>query len=216
MKIYDISMNIEPEMPVWKNRKERSPRFDILSDFDQSGKGNRVTQLTLDMHTGTHIDAPLHFINNGASIDKTPLKELVRSVKLYDLTAVEDHITKTDLLKFDIEENDFLLLKTKNSYCEGFDGNFVYLEQSGAKYLSDRQIAGIGIDALGIERDQDNNPTHLVLLRHGIVIIEGLRLARVKEGRYIMIAAPLKIVGVEAAPARIFLLAPLDMEDLIC
>lgn len=207
MKIYDISMPIHPDIQVWKDNPEKKPKFTIMRDYDQAGKGNRETRVALDMHTGTHIDAPLHFIADGAPIEETTLEQLVRTVKVLDLTAIEDHISAEDLRQFEIAADDFLLLKTRNSsVADEFDFNFVYLDHTGAQYLIEKGIAGVGADAVGIERAQADHPTHIGLLSNDIIIIEGLRLAQIAAGEYFMVAAPLKMVGVEAAPARIFLL----------
>lgn len=192
-------------MPVWKNYDHRRPKFSIQRDFDALGAGARETRLEFDMHTGTHIDAPLHFLPNGASIDQIALEQLIRPVKVLDFTQVDNCITKADLAKHQLVSGDFILLKTRNSFSNAFDPEFVYLDWSGAQYLVERQLRGVGIDALGIERAQNDHATHKTLLGHGIVIIEGLRLAAVAPGNYLMVAAPLKIRGVEAAPARVFL-----------
>ena len=132
MKIYDISMEIKPSMAIWRGREERKPKFQIIADFDSEGKGSRLTQVTLDMHTGTHVDSPLHFIKGGASIEETTLEQLIRPIKLFDHTSVVDCITKENLLNLDIEKNDFILFKTKNSYSSDFRADFVYLDESGA------------------------------------------------------------------------------------
>lgn len=105
-----------------------------------------------------------------------------------------------------IDEGAFILLKTKNSFHEGFANDFIYVEKSGAQYLKDKGIVGVGIDALGIERSQPGHETHKILLGAGIIILEGLKLADIAEGEYILSAAPLKIIGSEAAPVRAVLI----------
>ncbi len=206
MKIYDVSMEIHPLMQVWKDRDERRPEFQVTRDYE-NGQGGRETRVSLDMHTGTHVDAPLHFIEDGLTIDHTSIERLVRNVKVLDLTSVKDRITREDLQHYDIESQDFVLFKTRNSYCDTtFDLNFVFLERTGAEYLVEQQIAGVGTDALGIERSQPQHETHISLLKRDIIIIEGLRLKDVPAGEYFMLAAPLRIVSVEAAPARVVLI----------
>jgi arylformamidase len=205
VRIYDVSMTIHPRMAVWKRNQERLPVFTIERDFDVDGTGSRQTRVSLDMHTGTHVDAPLHFLAHGSPIENTGLDKLVRPVRVLDLTNVEDKITRLDLENFRFGAGDFLLLKTKNSYVDEFDFEFVYLERTGAAYLVEREIAGVGIDALGIDRSQADHATHKQLLSNEIVIIEGLRLGDVPAGDYFMVALPLKLQGVEAAPARVIL-----------
>ncbi|TXK89605.1 cyclase family protein, partial [Parageobacillus sp. SY1] len=102
-------------------------------------------------------------------------------------------------------ENDFVLFKTKNSLEDAFNFEFIYVAEDAARYLADKKVRGVGIDALGIERSQPGHPTHKTLFSAGVIVIEGLRLKDVPEGSYFMVAAPLKLVGTDAAPARVIL-----------
>ena len=204
MKIYDISMEIHYEMPVYKNKDEKRPVIEVIRDFS---KGSTYeSRISMDMHTGTHIDSSLHMIENGATMDEFNIEKVVTICKVLDLTSAKDRITKEDLVHKEINRNDFLLLKTANSFKEEFDFNFVFLEESGAKYLKELGIKGVGIDSLGIERSQAGHETHKILLQNDITIIEGLRLKHINEGEYLLCALPLKIKGVEAAPARAILI----------
>jgi arylformamidase len=126
--------------------------------------------------------------------------------KVFDVSFEKDHIGLNTIKHLDIKENDFVLFKTKNSFVETFIFDFVYVDKEAARYLKERGIKGVGIDGLGIERAQDNHPTHKILLGNDIIIIEGLRLKEVKEGIYDMVCLPLKITGVEANPARVILM----------
>ena len=108
---------------------------------------------------------------------------------------MENGVSKADLEGFDIQKGDFVLLKTKNSFEETFNFDFIYLAQDGAEYLSELGIRGVGIDTLGIERSQEGHPTHKTLFANNIIIIEGLRLKEIEQGQYFMVAAPLKING---------------------
>lgn len=204
MKIYDISMKIQHDMAVYKNKDSKKPIIKVLQDFS-SGSAYE-SNITMDMHTGTHIDAPLHMIENGSAIEELDLERVVTHCKVIDFTAVENKITKDDFLNKEINKDDFIILKTKNSFNDEFDFNFVYLEKSGAEYLKDKKIKGVGIDALGIERSQAGHETHKTLLGNGITIIEGLRLKDIREGNYMLCALPLRIDNVEAAPARAILI----------
>lgn len=205
-RFYDISMTIRPDIPVWDNMESKRPNFRTMSDF--SSGGPYETRLALDLHTGTHVDAPLHMIEGGATIEHTPISALCGPARVLDLTKVEDGITRADLEGFGITAGERLLFKTRNSYWDSkdFDPGFVYLKEDGARYLADIGIAGVGTDALGIERSQAEFPTHRTLLGRGIWIAEGLRLAEVPAGSYYLVLAPLKLEGVEAAPARALLL----------
>lgn len=204
MKIYDISMEISKDMMVYKNKEEKKPQLTTTRDFT-TGTAYEST-ITMDMHTGTHMDAPLHMIEGGETIERQDLRKVITACKVLDLTEVEKKISKEDLENQDIEEGDFILLKTKNSFEEAFNYEFVYLDREGAQYLKDKKVVGVGIDALGIERDQPDRGTHLTLMKNEIIIIEGLRLKDIKMGRYTLVAAPLKIKGAEASPIRALLI----------
>lgn len=203
MKIYDISMEITEHMMVYKNKPEKKPKIQVMGDFTTGS--SYESRISMDLHTGTHIDMPLHMIQAGDSLDTFDITKTITPCKVLDFTHVSSGITKEDLAVHSIHKDDFLLLKTKNSYVDFFDPNFIYLEKTGAVYLAERQIKGVGIDALGIERNQPEHETHIQLLKEGIVILEGLRLASIEAGDYFLYAVPLKIKGVEASPVRAFL-----------
>ncbi len=204
MKIYDISMVIENDMPVYKNNEEKRPEREVTRDYTFSD-GYQST-IHMDLHTGTHMDAPLHNIQNGSTIDQIDLSKVITKCKVINLSNVSDGITDEDLKERDIKAGDFLIFKTKNSFEEYFNFNFIFLKESGAAFLKEKGIKGVGIDSLGIERSQENHATHKILAEEGIVILEGLRLKDIEEGEYTLIAAPIKIKGAEASPVRAVLL----------
>jgi arylformamidase len=200
MKIYDITVPIYEGMPVYKNKPEKQPVFTTSTN-------GHVTEsrIAMDAHSGTHIDAPLHMINDGETFETIPIENLVGKVKVFDLSRVEDGISRADLEPLHIAEGDFVLFKTRNSFDEAFNFDFIFLKEDGAKYLVDRKIKGVGIDALGIERSQEGHPTHKALFGANIIVMEGLYLKEVKAGTYFMVAAPLKLKGIDASPARVLL-----------
>lgn len=197
-------MPIHPDMMVYKNKIEKKPQF-ITQSNHHTAKSHE-TFIGLNLHTGTHIDAPLHMIKDGNTIESYPLDAFLGTCKVLDFTHVESGITKKDLETKNITQNDFILLKTKNSFYDTFDFSFVYLAKDGAEYLASKNIRGVGIDALGIERNQEHHPTHKILLGQPIIIIEGLRLKNASEKTYQLIALPLHILGVEAALTRAILI----------
>lgn len=208
-KVYDISMTIKPNMPVYKGREEMAPKLVTLSSHDSAG--HHQSEITMNLHTGTHIDAPLHMIREGARIDYFTDDDLFSSCQVLNLSGVQDRITATDLKKFDIREGKFIILKTRNSepgFLKENPEKFIYLEGSGARMLAELEPPppGVGIDALGIERDQPGHPSHQALLKKEIIILEGLRLKEVPAGFYTLLLAPLKFEDTEGAPARAFLL----------
>jgi arylformamidase len=201
MKIFDVSLPIYEGMPVYKNKPEKQPSFDT----SQSGHVTE-TRIAMDVHTGTHVDAPLHMVPGGDTIETLPLEKLVRKAKVIDLTDAEDSIKADDLAGKDIQKGDFVLFKTKNSWDKEFNFEFIYVNHEAAKTLAEIGVSGVGIDALGVERAQENHPTHKQLFQNDVIIIEGLQLKDVPEGEYLMVAAPLKIRGLDASPARIVLI----------
>lgn len=201
--LYDISMKISSGMTVYKGKDEKKPKFEVVSDHTNSS--TYETAISCDMHTGTHVDAPLHMINGGRTMEYFGLDKIFSQCRVLNLTDVEDRITKDDLKKHDIPSGEVILLKTKNSY-ENRVTDFIFLAESGANYLVDKEIKGVGIDTPGIERDQEGHPSHKKLLSKGIFIVEGLVLKDVLPAEYTLMLVPLKIENVEAAPARALLL----------
>lgn len=207
MIIYDISMTIEKNMGVYKNKEEKRP---IIKFEKKIPKDNiNESSLYMNVHTGTHIDAPFHIDDNGATTDDVNLNKLITKCRVLDMTTVADRITKEDLIDKDIRSGEFLLLKTRNSFTEEFDPNFVFVEKGAAQYLAEKAIIGVAIDAFGIERSQPNHETHKTLFNKGIIIIEGVRLKEIQESEYFLCALPLKINGIDGSPARVVLIKDL-------
>ena len=207
MIIYDISMTIEKEMGVYKNIEGKRPviKFDRKIPKDSINESS----MCMNLHTGTHIDAPYHVDDMGATIDAIDLKKLITKCRVLDLTKIVGGITKDDLMCKNIRRGEFLLLKTKNSFTEEFEPDFIFVEKSGAEYLAEKEIIGVAIDSFGIERAQPDHETHKTLFNKGVIIIEGVRLKEIEEAEYLMCALPLKIKGVDGAPARIVLIKDL-------
>jgi arylformamidase len=203
MKIYDISMTISNDIQVYKNKPDKRPLIETVSDFDYASAYE--TNITMNLHTGTHMDFPLHMIKNGETSDTLNLMKLITIAKVFDLSHLSGSSKVEDIIKLDIKDNDFVLFKTQNSFEEFWNDQFVYLDKDAAAYLSTKKIKGVGVDGLGVERDQAGHPTHHILFDSNIMIIEGLRLAHITEGVYMMYALPIKIKGVEALPLSVIL-----------
>jgi arylformamidase len=204
-KIFDVTMTIKEGMISWpSDGPVHVERVKSMVD------GDRLNQSRLDMsaHTGTHIDAPVHFLEAGTGIDTVSLELLMGPAVLVHLPGVEE-IGAYQLKNADIPAGiDRLLLKTDNSALldKGtFDEKFSFLTLDGARYLVDRHIRLVGIDYLSIAQYGMGESVHQELLREGIVIIEGLDLREVPAGAYQMTALPLKIAGCDGAPARVVL-----------
>lgn len=205
MKYIDISWPISNDMTTYKNKKD--VHLQHVKTFHEHNV--RESTISMSMHTGTHIDMPSHFLQNGEDSNFLSLDQINGPCQVIDLTDVAEKITVADMQKHAIAA-DILLFKTKNSYLAAtgeFDSNFIYLDASAANYLVANfpQLKSVGIDYLGIERNQPAHLTHRTLLENGIVIIEGIRLDAVDAGMYELVCLPLKIEHVEALPARALL-----------
>ncbi len=204
MRIIDITMTIRKDMPVYKNRDAKRPVHTI--DMKIPPDTINESSLCLNLHTGTHIDSPFHMMADGYPTEFLPLEKLITPCHVYDLTGLENGIHREDLEKLPIKAGDFILLKTRNSFDETFRPDFISVKESGARFLVERQIKGIGIDGLSVESAQPGHETHLALLEKDIIILEGLALKDVAPGPYTMIALPLKISDADGAPARVVLI----------
>jgi len=203
-RIIDISMTIQEGMQVYKNKEEKKPRIYNTSNF-QTGNAHE-SKIDIDVHCGTHVDAPLHMLEDGASIETIGLERLVGHARVLDLTHVEEAVGREELERHSLQRGEWVLLKTRNSFSDKFDPNFVYVREDGARYLIETGVMGVGVDGLGIERSQPEYSTHRPLFRNNVIVVEGLRLKDVSPGTYFMVVAPLKLTGIDAAPARAFLI----------
>jgi arylformamidase len=197
-------MTIDESMQVWKSYEHKIPRITNDQNHDQ-GKPHE-SRLNLNVHTGTHVDAPLHMIAGGETIETISLERLVGPARVLDLTHLKDFITKEDLVPFAIQRGERIVFKTTSSFSEEFLLDFVFLREDGAAYLAEIGVGLVATDALGIERAQSEYPTHRTLMRNDIIIVEGLRLKEVPAGNYMLVIAPLKLTGIDASPARAFLM----------
>lgn len=207
MVFFDISWPITNDMTTYKNKSDIAIKSTKQFEIDNV----RETQLCMGSHTGTHIDAPAHFLRDGVFIDQIALDALCGACIVLDCTHITDAITVDDLHDYTIPRGARVLLKTPNSTLPStapFKPDFTYLRFCAAQYLVAREVRAVGIDYLGIERNQPGHETHVELLSAGIPIIEGLRLADVRPGNYELLCLPLNLRGLDAAPARAILVSP--------
>lgn len=209
MQIYDVSLPISPALPVWPG--DPGVVMERLSKMEAGDLAN-VTHISLGVHTGTHVDAPYHFLGGEApTVEKLPLKILSGRAYVLHLPEVEQ-ITAGVLRGVEIPPRTRrLLLRTRNSeywvnQTPDFQSDYVAISADGAQYLVDRGIKLVGVDYLSVAPFQDSVPTHTILLKAGVVIVEGLNLAHVSQGRYTLHCLPLKLVGSDGAPARAILI----------
>ncbi len=199
----DISVPLQSPMPHWPG--DPSPLMDRVADMDR-GDACNVRYLRMSAHTGTHVDAPLHFVNTGQSIDQMPLTATVGPARVIAIEHSES-LTPEELARHSIQRNERILFKTRNSPAAwnspDFVKQFVHCNAAAAAYLVERQVQTIGIDYLSIGAyEGDGVETHKILLGAGIWIVEGLNLTGVEPGAYELICLPLKIIGGDGAPAR--------------
>ncbi len=179
---------------------EIAPRLEIAR-----GDTANVSLLSMGSHTGTHVDAPAHFIEGGATVESLPLDSLIGPALVAEV-GCERLIGRRDLEPLLLGGQSRLLLKTRNSAlwaAGGFSRDFVALDLEGARYLTERGLRLIGIDYLSIEAfHSPDHPVHRHLLGAGVVILEGLDLSRVAPGVYELVCLPLPVRGIDGAPCR--------------
>jgi arylformamidase len=197
---YDVTHELSEETPVYPGDIE--PRFS-REDYGQY----LLTGLQMSTHSGTHIDAPSHYLKNEDSIDLIPIAALIGPCRVIDLNGVSGEITGDDL-KGRIEGASRILLKTGCKFCGRFDPDYRSLSISAAKMISASGIIVVGIDTPSIEKFQGTGEVHRELLGKKIVVIEFLDLAQIHEGDYLMVALPLRLRGLDGSPARVVLYKP--------
>ncbi len=208
MRTYDISLTIKPELPVWPGDPPIS--LERASKISAGDVAN-VTHLSMGAHVGTHVDAPYHFLDDHPTVDQLPLNQLTGRAYLLEFDDRIDLITAEVLGKADIPPRTRrLLFKTRNSQfwereLEEFQTDFVGISADGAQYLVDRSVKLVGVDYLSVAPYNASAPTHQILLQAGVVVVEGLNLSEVSQGRYTLYCLPIKIGGADGAPARAIL-----------
>jgi arylformamidase len=208
MKIYDVTVAVSEQTPIYKG----DPGVEI-SSFKAIARGDsaNVSKASFGVHTGTHVDAPNHFIDGARRVHELDPEKLIgrcRVVEIADeVTAIEpEHIG-------DIDGVERILFKTRNSGFwsepdKGFRPDYTYLTPDTAKLLADSGMKLVGVDYLSIEKSgSPGHPVHVTLLGKEIVILEGVDLREVSPGDYELICMPLKYIGStgDGAPARTML-----------
>ncbi len=207
MKIHDITLTISNSLPVYPG----DPGIQITR-VHEIGKNSSSNLSKLDMgaHTGTHVDAPIHFIRGAPGAETLDLQTLVGPALVIDATE-DDQISAENLKKLTIPDaTSRILFKTRNSEkwekkSKEFFPDFVAITGDGAEWLVKKKIKLVGIDYLSIGPFHKGEATHKALLGSGIIPIEGLNLSGIAPGPYFLICLPLKIKGSDGAPARVIL-----------
>ncbi|MHB8841707.1 MAG: cyclase family protein [Candidatus Aquicultor sp.] len=206
-KLYDVTVPIRSNMPTWPG----DPGFErSIVHAIAEGASSDVSMLRMGSHTGTHVDAPAHFLPGGATVDQLALDVLVGPAAVFELT-IENEITQADLEALDFEGCERALFKTRNSRLwerDEFTTDFVYFTPDAARLLVEKGVRLVGIDYLSVAEYKHGTDVHRILLQHGVVIVEGLDLSKIEAGAYQVMCLPLKVLGAEGAPARVLLAKP--------
>lgn len=208
MRVIDISLPISESLAVWPG--DPPIRITQPAHLDR-GDIATITRLDMGAHTGTHVDAPAHFISGGPGVDGIDLNALVGP-------ALVVHVPEADAISTSVLEElpispgtERVLFRTRNSHRWAGGGHefwedFVGITEDGARWLAEHAVRLVGVDSLSVGPFADPVPAHLVLLRAGIAIVEGLNLSGVAPAMYRVVCLPLKIVGADGAPARVILI----------
>jgi arylformamidase len=196
MEIFDVSVPVYPGMVTYPG--DPAVRLERVSAIADGAVAN-ISRLDFGVHTGTHVDAPLHFIDGAPGTEQLPLDALVGPARVIEAASLDaEGLAHAELVER-------VLLKTSNSELwarDEFAHDFVSLTEDGARLLVEHGVRLIGIDYLSV----GDEGAHHVLLEAGVVAIEGLDLRGVGAGDYQLVCAPLKLIGSDGAPARVFLL----------
>ena len=206
MKIHDLTLTVRPGMVVWPG----DPQVELyrIGKIEDGANAN-VSVVHMGVHTGTHVDSPYHFLQEGKAVDTLPLEVLIGPVVVVelgeDVQQVDRTVVEANLVR---GKNERVLFKTRNSrYWEeeesGFQPDFAGITEDGAQALAEMEVKLVGIDYLSIAPYKKSRPTHEVLLKANMVVIEGLNLSEVSGGEYTLYCLPLKFKDTDGAPARV-------------
>ena len=201
MKYYDISLNLSAETVRWV----AAPPLE-LHERRRMSRGDAVnaSALTVSVHAGTHVDAPFHFLPDGAGIDALPLETFIGPALVHAVEA-ERYITAEHVAAIPLEGATRVLFKTRNSRLlrqPEYDPDFVAFSVEAARALVARGVVLVGLDYLSIAHADEQVPVHRAFLDHGVVLLEGVDLSEIAPGRYELICFPLRLRGLDGAPCR--------------
>lgn len=202
----DVSVPLHTGMVHWPD----NPPVSIERELDMKrGDVCNVSKMSMGVHTGTHMDAPIHFIRGGVGIDQMPVTAAIGRARVIEI-GDPISIKPEELVGHNIQRGERILLKTRNSarcwQTDDFVKDFVYISHEAAQYLASLGVQTVGVDYLSVGGSQVDGPeTHQALLGSGIWIIEGLNLSQAEPGVYDLICLPLRIIGGDGAPARAIL-----------
>lgn len=201
----DVTVAVEHGMPHWPD----NPPIQLVRTADVArGDPATVSHLSMGVHSGTHIDAPAHFLADGSGADVVPFDGLIGEARVVEVRDARS-IGVEELRSLRPRQGERLLFKTQNSArcwkADCFVPDYVYLSLEGARFLAECRVRTVGIDYLSIAAMHEGVPTHLALFQEELCVIEGLDLSAVEPGAYEMVCLPLRLAGADGAPARVLL-----------
>ena len=203
MPIIDLTVPIREGMPIWPGDPEL--RLSYHKSFE-AGDRNNVSEASLGLHTGTHLDAPNHFLPGEGGIETLPLDVLIGPARVIEIEDSEG-VTADEIRKKDISGATRFLIKTRNStgrwWKRPFDPSFCHMTQEAAQLLLDAGMKLLGVDCLSVDgKGVPGSPVHNLLLPAGVVLLEGLNLSSARPGDYELMALPALFENRDAAPTR--------------
>jgi len=212
-RVFDISLSVRSGMPIWPG----DPPVALERLATLAADGANVSRLICSVHTGTHVDAPCHYLDAAAGVEAIDPARLIGAARVVPFEG-DGHVDAAGLARAaDLgllpEGTRRVLLRTRNTLrrAAGQDDlipDFIALTAGGAAWLAARGVWLVGIDGPSIAPWDDLAPTHVGLLTAGVVVVEGLDLTAVGAGEYTLVCLPLRLAGSDGAPARAVLIAP--------
>ena len=208
-KIYDISVPLVDGAVVYPG----NPEIRIAPHSELSrGASSNTSSIALGSHSGTLVDAPRHFFDAGGPVDRLPLTALIGPARVIAFGEDVMSVTATHLQQQTLQDVERVLIRTRNSAFvkdAAFHKDFTYVAPDGAEYLASLGVKLVGVDYYSVEQFRSgHHRTHKTLLERGIVIVEGLDFGEIAPGDYEFICLPLRLEGLDGAPARAVLVRP--------
>ncbi len=204
MPIYDISLTLSPSLVVWPG----DPPVNLTQPVSmERGDMFTLTRMDISAHTGTHVDAPAHFVAGGAGVDSLDLNTLIGPALVVDARAARE-LSASVLESLAMPAGtQRVLFRTRNSELwrgphTVFDEDFVAITADGASWLVEHGVRLVGVDYLSVAPFAESAPTHQILLAAGVIAVEGLNLSEIEPGEYQLCCLPLKIAGADGTPTR--------------
>ena len=202
MPYYDLSLKLSAETVRWVG----SPPFEMMERRRTArGDHNNSSAASMSVHSGTHLDAPFHFIDGGATIDQMPVEHFVGPALVYAVEETGRYITKEHVAGIPLQGESKVLFKTRNSellHQKDYEPDFVAFSVEAAEALVERGVKLVGLDYLSIAHADEQIPVHRAFLDHDVILLEGIDLSAVLPGHYELMCFPIRLAGSDGAPCR--------------